>query len=260
MKSPAARPQHEALLHYSPPPPRRNASANTKLRGSSISVGSSTDDLTESLLELNSVDSFHSRPSQASCLYQDEAFPDAEVHNSSLSSIGRRRQATGRVRFRVDENDCIISSHTGEKRIRLSAEEVRVMWWSREEMVGLQQDARSVCEHLLQNEAAHCRDIALLLSQCAQKDASEYCLRTSNTVRTMVHGESRGLATLLMPMFPRKRKMSIRAVLAANDLQQLSKHQRAHVMTVKYQHWSRYAVVWARVVADADTLYQQEAC
>jgi hypothetical protein len=169
-----------------------------------------------------------------------------------------------RVRFRVDKTNCIVLDKSSTGSTRLSGEECEAMWWSREEMNEIQQHARSTCELYVFSKREFCHEIALLLTQCARTDASEYCLRTNQTVNAVANGPARGIASLLVPMFPRRQKRAIRAVLRA---QGASRHthmpdEAAHLLSVRYQHWSRYAMIWARVMADADAMchlqYQQQ--
>jgi hypothetical protein len=174
------------------------------------------------------------------------------------SNTGSKR----RVRFRVDKANCIVSDKSSAGSTRLSDEEFEAMWWSQDEMNEIQQHARSMCELYVLSKSEFCREIALLLTQCARKDASEYCLRTNQTVNAVANGPARGIASLLVPMFPRRQKQAIRAVLCAQGAGRHMPDEAAHLLSVRY-HWSRYAVIWARVMADADAMchlrhHQQE--
>jgi hypothetical protein len=207
------------------------------------SVCSSTDDtMSESLGETSFDRSFCS----VNTLIDQELRMDNNMDAPpKQSTMGSKR----RVRFRVDKANCIISDKSSAGSTHLSGEEREAMWWSRKEIKKIQQDARSMCRLYLRSKKEFCREIALLLTLCARTDASECCLRTNQTVNAVAHGPARGIETLLVPMFARRQTQSIRAVLCAQD-----SGEAAHLLSVRYQHSSRYAGTWARVMADADAM------
>lgn len=165
-----------------------------------------------------------------------------------------------RVRFRVDKADCILSDKSSLRATRISGEEREEMWWSREEMKEIQYHAHSMCKLYLQHKSEFCREIALLLTQCARTDPSEYCLRTNQTANSVALGPTHGISSYLVPMFQRRQKKAVQAVLYAQGAGQCASDEAAHLLSIRYQHWSRYAVTWAQVMADADATvnYQQE--
>jgi hypothetical protein len=166
------------------------------------------------------------------------------------SNVGLKR----RVRFRVDKANCILSDESSAGSIRISGEEREAMWWNREEMKEIQHHARFMCKLYLENKSEFCRDIALFLTQCARTDTSEYCVRTNQTVNSVDYGPTRGIESYLVPMFQRRQKQSVRAVVGAQGAGQHAPDDAAHLLSIRYQHWSRYAVTWARFIADADAM------
>jgi hypothetical protein len=234
----------------------RPSMSNNYVRKREDSICTSTDDmLSESLAELSSDRSFGS----VHTLLDQEVLIGNKMDSPPKQSNMRSKR---RVRFRVDKTNCIVSDKSSASSTRLSGEECDAMWWSREEMNDIQQHARSMCELYVLSKREFCREIALLLTQCARTDASEYCLRTNQTVHAVANGPARGIASLLVPMFPRRQKQAIRAVLCTQGAGRHMPDEAAHLLSVRYQHWSRYAVTWARVMADADAMchlqYQQQ--
>ena len=119
----------------------------------------------------------------------------------------------------------------------------------------IQKHVRFMCILYVQSKSEFCREIALLLTHCAQTDAPECCFRTYQTAHAVANGPARGITSLLVPMFPGRQKQSIRAVLCAQGAGQHMPDEAAHFLLVRYQHWSRYAVTWARVMANADAMF-----
>jgi hypothetical protein len=247
-------PRQQEAFYCSPTPSSDKLTGRTRYE-ESPSCSSSTEETTaESLLELSSVDSFDSVGGTFI-----QGVPPVEIESPTKI----KRPLDGQVRFRLDRKDTVVPEFckADDTITKLSEDEVAALWWSREEMLGIQQHARSVCELYMETKADHCRDISVLLLQCAHKDSSEYCLRTNDTVRAMVHGQARGLAALMVPMFSCRRRMAVRAVLSSQascQQQQQSVEKSEHMVSIRYQYWSRYATVWARVMADADSLFYQE--
>jgi hypothetical protein len=52
-----------------------------------------------------------------------------------------------------------------------------------------------------------------------------------------------------------RQKQSTLAVLCAQGAGWHMPDEAAHLLSVRYQHWSRYAVPWSRVMADADAMH-----
>jgi hypothetical protein len=220
------------------------------------SSSSTTEDMrSESLAELSLDGSFCTLQSLAE-LSLDETFCSVHRMDNNLDYVPKQSNmgVKRRVRFRVDKANSIISDETSAGSTRISGEEREAMWWSREEMKEIQHHARSMCKLYLQNKSEFCREIALLLTQCSRTHISDICVQTNQTVNSEDYGPTRGIASYLVPMFQRRQKQSVQAVLGAQGAGQHAPDDAAHLLSIRYQHWSRYAVSWARFIADADAM------
>jgi hypothetical protein len=257
---------HHVFAYDDPCYHNARMSKNCVLKREHSFCSSTEDMMSDSLAELSLDGSFCSLQSLAE-LSLDETF--CSIHTALMdnntdvtpkqSTMGPKR----RVRFRVDKANCIISEESSAGSTRISGEEREAMWWSREEMKEIQHHARSMCKLYLQNKSEFCREIALLLTQCSRTDAPEYCLRTNQTVNSVDYGPTRGIASYLVPMFQRRQKQAVQAVLSAQGAGEYGPDEAALLLSIRYQHWSRYALTWARFMADADAMchlpdHQQE--
>jgi hypothetical protein len=173
----------------------------------------------------------------------------SKSYSQTLADEKQRKR--NRVNFRLDEDNCLLAE-TYDCPVNLTDDECQALWWSSEELLAIHLSASLICDYLRESEQEYCHAAASLVGMCARSDTSESSLPATNPVLTCVqHGAARGLNFLIVPTLPIRRKRSIQLVLQFQADQREQVHWD-HMLAAKYQYWSRYATIWARVLAEQD--------
>lgn len=136
---------------------------------------------------------------------------------------------------------------------QLSQEDIQALWWSSEELQEIQQSAMSLCLDLMKNQQEYCRAAATLVGICARSDAADYSLSPTDCVLTcQQHGAARGLTAHFVPTLPQRRMRSVQLALKTQAETRNKVVNWDRMLAAKYQYLSRYAVIWARVLAEQD--------
>lgn len=163
-----------------------------------------------------------------------------------------QRKRPRRAHFCMEQDNCVMAETSPSIPAKLTDAECQAFWWSPKELLDIHQSARSVCDYLRESEQDYCSAAAMLVAICALPDTTKSTLPTTNSVLTCAqHGTARGLTVLVVPILRIRRKRTIQLVLQAQA------NMRDHIhwddmLAAKYQYYSRYASVWARVLTEQD--------
>lgn len=161
-----------------------------------------------------------------------------------------------RVRFKVDENDHILEDSLPRPDYPLEPN----TWWSAREMEAIQRQAACVADFCLDCRPEYSDTATELLGLCARwQDQDRSTFSTDSAVSSFVSGTARGLEQTLVPMLQKRRMQALRATLEIQDrVESLSVDQRWHLIAKHYQHFSKYAAVWSRLLAEGDARVSDE--
>jgi hypothetical protein len=162
----------------------------------------------------------------------------------------RQTKKQRRVSFCLDQENH--ETLPNDSSLKLTDAECQALWWSPKELLAINHSALAICHYIIKSEQDYCRALVILVGICARSDTGESSLPATNPVLTCPqHGAARGFTDLITPTLPIRRRRSVQLVLQAQaDMR--NQVQCDRMLAAKYHYCSRYATVWARVLAEQD--------
>jgi hypothetical protein len=186
-----------------------------------------------------------------------------------LPDMTKKNSVSKRVRFQVDDDGDIdedVSIHSFPKH-QLTAEDIRVCWYGREERKQLKGGIPSQCRDCIHNLPEYRR---AALKVCALASRHEYASlldENRDALRILAHEQARGLERSLFARMNLPRKSSKNNVYAVLHTQRLIRELTTAVYTYdevamliseQYNVNSQYAIRWALILAEADAADAQK--
>lgn len=177
-----------------------------------------------------------------------------------------------RVHFLIDENGNIVNEYATMPDIHhYSKKDLKHCWWSKKDLQMIREQVQEACHFYLTCRPEYKMAAFRMLDRCGAQKSGCSCeldpelsdgeFNEEDDLSTLVDGGARGIEKRLinamnLPFYRHKRCVS--AVLNTQkrtrtlDQDILSAEQRVRLIALQYGLHSRYASVWARMIADGD--------
>jgi hypothetical protein len=152
-----------------------------------------------------------------------------------------------------------------------AADRIGVIWWTAAEITAMQDNVLNVCEFFVRFRADYARTVVDLISACTDTaTASRHSLRKSRALLDVANSSVRGLEATIVTILEQRQTRTVRQVLQHQE--RLQTHESAssgctsatltdesiHLLAVQYRRNSRYAALWAEIMADGDALVVED--
>jgi hypothetical protein len=171
-----------------------------------------------------------------------------------------RSQRTKRVSFPTNHQGEIIPQ---QFTYECSTADRRVIWWTAAEITAMQDNVLNVCEFFVRFRADYAHTVVDLISACTDVQASRHRLRKSRALLDVANSSVRGLEATIVTILEQRQTRTVAQVLQHQERLQTSNYSSAtdesiHLLAVQYRRNSRYAALWAQIVADGDALVVED--
>jgi hypothetical protein len=160
-----------------------------------------------------------------------------------------------------------------------AADRIGVLWWTAAEITAMQDNVLYVCEFFVRFRADYARIVVDLISACTDTaTASRHTLRKRRALLDVANAYVRGLEATIVTILEQRQRRTVGQVLqhqerlrthasaaskAKCDLKCTSSamsltDESIHLLAVQYRSNSRYAALWAELMADGDALVVED--
>mmetsp|Transcript_6332 Transcript_6332/g.14122 ORF Transcript_6332/g.14122 Transcript_6332/m.14122 type:complete len:352 (+) Transcript_6332:234-1289(+) len=181
-------------------------------------------------------------------------------NNNNNSSSKNAKPKQRRVHFPKQQR--ALSTIAGTS----TSDSMPTVWWSPQEMETMHEHAFAVVDFFAKYKVEYTHAIRTMVSQAAQSGANLVCLRTAPALTHVMGGTARGLETCTVEVLQHRRDHVRRQVLRKQHVlrqdgnnNSSNAEERARSLSLQYENLSRYASLWAQILADGDALEAAES-